>query len=43
MTTIPTGGHCAPKSIEGQKEEWKKAQKKPKNNMISDTINNKNP
>jgi len=43
ITTIPTGGHCAPKRIEGQNEEWKNAQKKPKNNITSDTINNKKP
>jgi len=40
---IPTGGHCAPNNIDGQNDEWKKAQKNPKNNIISDKINNKNP
>lgn len=40
---MPAGGHFAPISTEGHKEEWKKAQKKPKNNITSDTINNKKP
>jgi hypothetical protein len=43
IDVIPTGGYCAPNKIDGLKELWKKAQKKPKNNIISDTINNKNP
>jgi hypothetical protein len=29
--------------MEGLKAEWKKAQKKPKNSMISDRINMKKP
>ena len=40
---IPEGGQWPPSSMEGEKEEWKKAQKKPKNNIISETINNKKP
>lgn len=32
-----------PISIEGHKAEWKKAQKKPKNNIISEAIKNKKP
>jgi len=38
ITCKPTGGHIEPISIEGHKAEWKKAQKKPKNNIISDAI-----
>jgi len=30
---IPTGGNSEPISIEGHKAAWKKAQKKPKNNI----------
>jgi len=32
-----------PNSTEGLKDEWKKAQKKPKNNITSDAIKNKKP
>ena len=38
ITCKPIGGHIDPISIEGHKAEWKKAQKKPKNNIISDAI-----
>jgi hypothetical protein len=41
--SIPAGGHEVEKIIDGLKEAWKKAQKKPKNNIISDNINSKNP
>jgi hypothetical protein len=34
-----TGGHTAPKKIEGDKLEAKYAQKKPKKNIISEPIN----
>jgi ribosomal protein L25 (general stress protein Ctc) len=40
---MPSGGNTEPISIEGDNAEWKKAQKKPKKSIISDTINNKNP
>ena len=40
---IPTDNQCNPKIIDGQRAEWKKAQKKPKNNIISDIINKINP
>ena len=40
---MPTGGHCPPRTKEGQREEWKNAQKKPKNNINSETTNNKKP
>lgn len=36
---IPRGGHNCPISILGDKEEWKKAQKKEKKNRISEMIN----
>ena len=36
---IPTGGHILPSSREGERAEWKKAQKKEKKNIISETIN----
>lgn len=39
IIVIPFGGHEHPISTEGDKEEWKKAQKKLKKNKISDTIN----
>jgi hypothetical protein len=37
--TIPWGGHEQPKPIEGDSTQWKKAQKKLKKNIISETIN----
>jgi len=43
ITIIPTGGHIEPNKIDGQIDEWKKAQKNPKNNINSETRNNKNP
>lgn len=43
MTSRPTGGHIPPISTEGHKAEWKNAQKKPKNSIISDAIKNKKP
>jgi len=39
---MPSKGHSEPKTIEGHKDEWKKAQKKPKNNITSEEINKKN-
>ena len=43
ITWRPTGGQIDPISIEGHNAEWKKAQKKPKNNIISDAIKKINP
>jgi len=43
ITCNPTGGHIEPISIEGHKAEWKNAQKKPKNSIISDAIKKINP
>jgi hypothetical protein len=43
ITCKPTGGHIDPISIEGHKAEWKNAQKKPKNNIISDAIKKMKP
>jgi len=43
ITLRPTGGHIVPTSIDGHNAEWKNAQKKPKNNIISDVIKNKKP
>ena len=40
---IPKGGHEHPISIAGERALWKKAQKKEKNNKISETINRINP
>jgi len=40
---IPKGGYIKSNTTEGENEEWKKAQKKPENNIISEKINNKNP
>jgi len=40
---IPNGGHTAPIQIDGETLEWKKAQKKLKKNMISETINKTKP
>ncbi len=40
---IPIGGQTAPIQIAGDTLEWKKAQKKLKKNIISETINNKKP
>ncbi len=40
---IPTGGNSDPISMDGQRDAWKKAQKNPKNNINSETINNKKP
>lgn len=36
---IPVGGHNCPSSILGDREAWKKAQKKEMKNMISEVIN----
>jgi hypothetical protein len=36
--SIPTGGHWQPSSIEGESDEWKKAQKKLKKKQISETM-----
>jgi urease accessory protein UreE len=38
-TSISLGGQTHPIATEGDKLEWKKAQKKPKKNIISETIN----
>jgi hypothetical protein len=43
IVIIPFGGHIEPNSIEGHKDDAKNAQKKPKNNIISDAIKNKKP
>jgi len=43
ITPKPVGGQIVPTSIEGHNDEWKNARKKPKNNIISETIKNKNP
>ena len=43
MTSRPAGGQIPPISIDGHNAEWKNAQKKPKNNIISDAIKNKKP
>jgi hypothetical protein len=43
ITLKPTGGQIVPTSIDGLKAEWKNAQKKPKNNIISEVIKNKKP
>ena len=43
ITKIPSGGNIEPISIAGHNAAWKNAQKNPKNNINSDTINNKNP
>lgn len=40
---IPNGGHTAPIQIDGETLEWKNAQKNPKKNIISETINKINP
>ena len=40
---IPKGGQFIPISIEGERLEWKNAQKKEKKNNISETINNIKP
>jgi hypothetical protein len=39
-TSIPLGGQTEPISITGAKAAAKKAQKKAKKNIISDTMNN---
>ena len=39
IVCIASGGHTPPKLKTGDKLEWKKAQKKAKKNMISETIN----
>lgn len=36
---MPRGGQNCPISILGEREEWKKAQKKEKKNKISEMIN----
>ena len=38
-TSIPWGGQTAPIATEGAKLQWKKAQKNPKKNITSDTMN----
>lgn len=38
-TSIPSGGQIHPIAIDGANEQWKKAQKKAKKNIISETIN----
>jgi hypothetical protein len=38
-TSIPAGGQIQPIATEGAKLQWKKAQKKPKKNITSETIN----
>ena len=40
---IPNGGQTQPIQIVGDTLEWKKAQKKPKKNIISETMNKTNP
>jgi hypothetical protein len=37
---IPLGGHTQPIAIEGERLTWKKAQKKAKKNITSETIKN---
>ena len=37
--SIPFGGQIAPTSIVGERLEWKKAQKKAKKNITSETMN----
>ena len=39
IATIPKGGHVTPMSTPGDKEEWKKAQKKLTNNIASEKMN----
>ena len=43
ITWIPMGGQIQAISTDGDREEWKKAQKKPKKKHISETINKINP
>ena len=43
ITCKPTGGKIDPISTDGHNAAWKKAQKKPKNNIISDAIKKINP
>jgi len=38
-TSTPSGGQVKPNSIEGARLLWKKAQKKEKKNITSETIN----
>lgn len=38
-STIPTGGHCTPNSIVGDKLLWKNAQKNDTNSITSEAIN----
>jgi hypothetical protein len=40
---IFTGGHTAPNNTEGDKLEWKKAQKKPPKKTTSEQINKTKP
>lgn len=40
---IPSGGNTEPTSTEGHNAEWKNAQKKPKNNIISEITKRINP
>jgi hypothetical protein len=40
ITSIPFGGQTQPIETAGDKLEWKKAQKKPKKNSTSETMNN---
>ena len=37
---MPCGGQIAPMATLGAKLQWKKAQKKPKKNITSETMNN---
>lgn len=43
IVNIPSGGNIEPISTAGHRAGWKNAQKEPKNNMVSEIINNKNP
>jgi hypothetical protein len=43
ITIMPSGGKYPPKILSTFVPLWKKAQKKPKNSIISDTINKINP
>jgi hypothetical protein len=43
IVKTPWGGKIEPTSIEGHNAAWKKAQKKPKNNINSEAINNIKP
>lgn len=43
MTSTPLGGQIQPIETAGDRLEWKKAQKKPKKNIISEKINKTTP